>query len=338
MVNRWVIGISVVFIFWMFGFYPFHLRSPSQFHMTADGKRIQYITTPIVENTGIKLSADGLHFTAPGIALLPEPPSWLPEAIEASSLNVELTVRPAHTKQYGPARIFTISKDILKRNLTIGQEGSDLILRVRSPATNLNGVPPYQVKNVFSTPGTRHISLRIGQGSLRVRINGKEVLYAALPQGVFSKWSPNYKLAFGNELTFDRPWLGDIYQATIGLHNKTIDYTVPGALSIPDLYKFELTKYFSLNPFPADNFARLKSYVDWLINFIGFFALGLLIIYVREQSSPVLVAILLCAALSLSIEIGQLFFVERSPSSSDFILNTMGGAFGAWTGKMWYVV
>lgn len=338
MVNRWIIGISVVFLFWIFGFYPFHLELPSQFHITADGKRIRYITTPSAKNTGAKLSANGLHFTTPGIAFSSEPPSWLPEAIEASSLNVELTIWSANPKQYGPARIFTISKDISERNLTIGQEGSDLIIRVRTPGTNLNGMPPYKVKNVFSGPGTRHISLRIGHRTLKVRINGKEAISATLPQGAFSNWSPNYKLAFGNELTFDRPWLGEIYQATIGLHNKTISYTVPGALNIPNLYEFEVTKYFNLNPFPAQAFARLNSYVDWVVNFIGFFALGLLIIYVRKKSSSVLVAAFLCATLSLSIEIGQLLFVERDPSSADLILNTMGGSFGAWVGKMRHLV
>lgn len=338
MVNRWVIGISVVFLFWMFGFYPFHWESPSHFQVAADGKGVRYIATQIVENAGAEFSAEGLHFATPGIAFLPNPPVWLPKAIEASSLDVELKVRPAHTQQYGPARIFTISKDIRERNLTIGQQGSDLILRVRRSDTNLNGLPSYKLKNVFSTPGTRHISLRLGRGTLKVRINGKETISAALPQGAFSQWSPNYKLAFGNELTFNRPWLGNIYQATVGLYNETINYIEPETLYIPSHFEIMHERYFSLTPFAAHHFASLNSYVDWVINFTGFFVLGLLIIFVRGRTSSVLVATLLCAALSLSIEVGQLFFEGRVSSPADLILNTMGGLFGAWIGKNRHVV
>ena len=338
MVNRRAIGISVVFLFWIIGFYPFHFHPPSQFHMTADGKRIQYATIQVVENIYAGLSADGLHFPAPGIAFLPEPPFWLSEAIEASSINVELTVRPAHPLQYGPARIFTISKDIRERNLTVGQEGSDLIIRVRTPDTDLNGIPPYRVKDVFRSPGTSTINMRIGRETMSVRVNGREVLSAALPQEAFSGWSPNYRIAFGNELTFDRPWIGDIYKATVSLHDKTISYALPGALSVPDPYRFEYTKNIDLNPFPAVSFSRLNSYKDWAINFFGFSALGLLIVYLRRRPSSVLAATLLCAALSLSIESGQLFFVERSPSSADLLLNTLGGSFGAWIGRMRHVV
>jgi VanZ family protein len=332
-VNRWVIGFSVVLLYWIVGFYPFHWAPPSRFRAVAHGREIQYITTQVVENAGARSSAEGLQFVAPAIALLPSRLTWLPDAIEASSLAVELRVRPYFSRQYGPARILTISQDIWERNLTIGQQGTDLIIRVRTPETDLNGVPPYQLNGVFAATDTRHISLRIARGSMSVRIDGEEALAAVLPPEAFSRWSPDYRLAFGNELTFDRPWLGDIYQATVGLGRGTVDHALPGALDIPNPFVIEHVKRFSLVPFSIQRVSNLKAYVDWAVNFIGFLALGLLIIYVRGRSSSLFVAALLCAALSLSIEVGQLFLGGRIPSTEDLILNITGGSFGAWVVK-----
>lgn len=113
---------------------------------------------------------------------------------------------------------------------------------------------------------------------------------------------------------------------------------MPETLYIPSHFEIMHERYFSLTPFAAHHFASLNSYVDWVINFTGFFGLGLLIVFVRGRSSSVLVATLLCAALSLSIEVGQLFFEGRVPSPADLILNTMGGLFGAWIGKNRHVV
>jgi hypothetical protein len=322
-----------VLLFWVIGYYPFKFGPPSKLHKTGDGLGIEYVSTRVFENTGTELGPDGLHFTAPGIALSPLPPVWLAEAIEASSLGVELTIRAALKRQSGPARIFTISKNSGERNLTIGQQGSDLIIRLRRSATNPNGLPAYNIKDVFSAPGDREIGLHIDQRELRVRIDGSEVLSATLDQGALSHWSPEYLLAFGNELNFERPWLGDIYKATVTLNNRTFNYTEPGSLDIPELYSFEIAKELRANPFAFRSINRVDLYKDWVINFAGFFALGILIIYLMGPSSSVLVATVLCGALSLSIEGVQIFLVDRYPALSDLLLNTVGGLSGAWASK-----
>lgn len=70
---------------------------------------------------------------------------------ESSQLTVRLTVATAELEQGGPARIVTISEDTLLRNLTLGQEGNDLVMRFRSFLTGENGTSPQIVFPGFFT-------------------------------------------------------------------------------------------------------------------------------------------------------------------------------------------
>lgn len=78
--------------------------------------------------------------------------SDLSEALlESSQLTMRLTVATADLDQTGPARIVTISEDPLLRNLTLGQDGRNLILRFHSFLTGENGTnPQFNFSNVFN--------------------------------------------------------------------------------------------------------------------------------------------------------------------------------------------
>lgn len=60
----------------------------------------------------------------------------------ASSFSLFLSTTPADVEQGGPARIISISTDPFLRNLTVGQEGHQLIVRVRTPLMGENGTAP----------------------------------------------------------------------------------------------------------------------------------------------------------------------------------------------------
>jgi len=66
--------------------------------------------------------------------------------------TVALTVASFDLTQSGPARILTISRDPFHRNLTLGQVGTGLALRWRSPLTGENGMTPeLQFPGVFNS-------------------------------------------------------------------------------------------------------------------------------------------------------------------------------------------
>jgi hypothetical protein len=68
-----------------------------------------------------------------------------------SQFTVGITVASAEVEQAGPARIVTLSADSYQRNLTLGQSGPDLSIRVRTPATGLNGtMPQFLFPDVFT--------------------------------------------------------------------------------------------------------------------------------------------------------------------------------------------
>lgn len=65
------------------------------------------------------------------------------EAIkESSQLSIITSFSTSDLKQKGPARIISISENPRSRNITLSQEGSSLIVRIRTPFTRENGDRP----------------------------------------------------------------------------------------------------------------------------------------------------------------------------------------------------
>lgn len=86
------------------------------------------------------------------------PPTALVQQVKAAqAFTISLTAKTASKQQSGPARILSISKGPYYRNLTIGQKGSHLSLRLRTPITKDNGQrPEFFVPNVFSSTAEPH--------------------------------------------------------------------------------------------------------------------------------------------------------------------------------------
>jgi hypothetical protein len=95
-------------------------------------------------------------------------PSWLQSGRPASGLAQRLRATNAFTlrvrcatddtNQDGPARIISNSVSPFLRNFTLGQQGSDLVFRLRTPDTGLNGYPPeVHVQGIFADRDAREI-------------------------------------------------------------------------------------------------------------------------------------------------------------------------------------
>lgn len=89
------------------------------------------------------------------------PPSELIEQIKAAeAFTISLTAKTNSREQTGPARILSLSQGPFNRNLTIGQKGSSLSLRLRTPITKENGLrPEFSVPSVFAAPQPHHLIL-----------------------------------------------------------------------------------------------------------------------------------------------------------------------------------
>lgn len=69
---------------------------------------------------------------------------------QSNQFTIAITAASTNLNQNGPTRLLSISEDALSRNLTIGQEYQDLVLRLRTPLTGLNGrLPELVFPNIF---------------------------------------------------------------------------------------------------------------------------------------------------------------------------------------------
>lgn len=148
------------------------------------------------------------------------------DAVMAShALTVEAWVKPANTTQNGPARIVTISGGLLARNLTLGQgvfgAASNVYdARLRTTTTDQNGTPSLTTPTGDLTTALTHVAYtRSAAGVARIFINGTERA-AGTVGGDLSNWDESFRLGLANELTGDRPWLGELH--LVAMYNRAL--------------------------------------------------------------------------------------------------------------------
>ncbi len=108
----------------------------------------------------------------------PEPVTELIQSIgQTSQFSLLTTVATRDTQQTGPARIVSISADTLRRNLTIGQQGVNLIVRLRTPLSGMGGSSTeLAFPNIFADTNLHQLLLNFDRDTLQLFVdNSKEV-------------------------------------------------------------------------------------------------------------------------------------------------------------------
>jgi VanZ family protein len=124
--------------------------------------------------------------TEKGVVLTPN--SWLKSAEPAKLINQKIgetseftvitTIASANYHQGGPARIISLSRDSLNRNLTIGQEKQDLKLRLRTPITGPNGSEiDINVPKVFSDTNNHQIVITYSKAIVNIYVDKYDNVY-----------------------------------------------------------------------------------------------------------------------------------------------------------------
>lgn len=302
---------------------------------SATGKFPLQWSFPFVayENVVAKTPGGGFSFPQRGIVYTETAPDWINAAIKSDQFEVQLAARSYSAHQSGLARIFTVSNDFSNGDFTIGQaDGNDLVVRLRSPATTSNGGPGYRVRKVFRDASVHRIIVRVEPKRMRIELDGRQLPIMALPPNALSVWNPQYRLALGNEFTFNNPWRGEISRAIVRVGNAEFKYA-PTDSRVAKTYTIGVQTYWQkLIASVSDQFVH-PSLGDLVINFIGFLPFGLLLAFVSRNSFSLSLACAWCVLMSLSIEIGQLFLDARYPSILDLFFNTAGGCTGAWIGN-----
>jgi VanZ like family len=279
-----------------------------------------------VPNRGER-TAEGWRFAAPGIVVAEPPHDWLETASAAETLGLSLVIRPLSVAQSGPARILTMSRDAHMRNLTLAQDGDDLVLRLRTEDADLNGLlagePFARLEDVFRSAGWLSIDLQIRPRKLTIALEGQPALVVPLPPAVVRTWDPSFGLALGNEMTCDRPWLGEIRAAVLRAPDRVQNYADANAMQVP-------AACWAIGYPPALVPFRLFLVQDAIRNTLMYGPLGLLLGLIMRSSgyAALLMGLLVIFGVSVTFEIAQLFVASRFSAIDDTIYNTIGGGLG----------
>jgi hypothetical protein len=157
----------------------------------------------------------GIALQQPSLLATPVAATRLNQALQRSqALTVEAWVKPAQASAspgQTPARIVTLSVDTGNRNLTLGQGNNQYVTRLRTTTTGGNGANKVVEAGPVSVDQLTHlVYTRDGEGNATLYINGT-VQKREVINGALSNWDATYRLALGNELTGDRPWLGEYH-------------------------------------------------------------------------------------------------------------------------------
>jgi hypothetical protein len=200
--------------------YAFDEGSGSIVHDTAPGSSPLNLT---IQGDGTEWLPDGgLRVNSSSAITSSEPALKINDAVHTSNaVSIAVWIKPDNTSQEGPARIASISGDVLNRNLTLGQglfggQPANLYnVRLRTTSTDLNGEP-----SLTSPPGTAAAELshvvytHSANGRSVIYVNGILVAEETI-SGSLSNWNRDYRLILANEFDGDRPWLGEYYRVSL---------------------------------------------------------------------------------------------------------------------------
>ena len=210
----------------------------------------------VSDGTAISWVPGGLAINSGTLVASVEAATKVIDAARASNeISIEAWVEPANTTQDGPARIVTLSGGPHNRNFTLGQglwgsQPSALYdVRLRTTTTSDNGRPSLTTPDGSLTTELTHVVYtRDASGVARIYVDNVERVSGTVG-GDFSNWDEGFRLALANELTEDRPWLGEFH--LVAIYNRALSQA-------------EVSQNFEAGPDGGGTIAGSPGFVDLL--------------------------------------------------------------------------
>ena len=239
--------------------------------------------------------------------------------------QVELRIRTVSVDQVGPARILEIGQDHHRMNLMVGQSGDTIVARVRHSDSDTAGIPPLVARGVLAAGRATNVVLTVLSDQIELYIDG-ELIDARHIASTTETWSEDTVLTIGDSPVGERTWLGWLESGRLELDGVEILNIVESANDmrperihhIPGRIR-NVLEHSGLPPTGLN---------DMLVNLLGFVPLGFL--GARAwRIRPLHAVLLLVVCTSMTMELGQIAFADRTPSVLDLTLNLIGGMLGA---------
>lgn len=150
------------------------------------------------------------------------PAEALIEAIKlAGSFTIEAWVSSANTEQTGPARIVTISRSAASRNVTLAQDRSQFVLRLRTTGTDDQGMPELRTPEGTVVPNaTQHVVVTFDGQLATIYVDGEAKATAEHDAVTLENWDETMHLVLGNEFDGKREWSGKLH--LVALYNRAL--------------------------------------------------------------------------------------------------------------------
>ena len=155
----------------------------------------------------------------------------------SQEFSIFLEVATRKTIQTGPARIIALSRDVYSHNFSLGQEGTDLSFRLRTPITgNQPTQPEFIVPDVFDSQDRRNILITFEGKKLNFYIQNVERKYTF-------KFTP--ATSFVSMLPRKVPnWI--INLETFDVYRYRIPFYL--AIAVPLLYLLAIAMFLAISP------------------------------------------------------------------------------------------
>jgi hypothetical protein len=184
-----------------------------------------------IENeSGVKWTSKGLLIGASTLVASTAPATKIVQACKASNeVSVEAWVRPGTLTPPGKdGRIVALSSDPMNQDFLLGQDElkgpiRSYFMRLRTTTTDLVGKPALATPENTTVPKLSHlVYTRSSTGVATLYVDGVDVARTT-GGGALSNWNESYRLAVGNEISGDRPWLGEVHLVAVYSRALTAD-------------------------------------------------------------------------------------------------------------------
>lgn len=180
------------------------------------------INLTLDNESAARWSPKGLLLLAPTIVASEGPVTRIVQACKASNeLTLEAWIRPATVAPAAKdGRILTLSADPMNQDFMLGQDEMNgptksYFVRLRTTTTDLVGKPALASPDGSAAVKLTHVIYTRGaSGTAVLYIDGLESARTTVG-GTLSSWSEGFRLSLGNEMTKDRPWLGEYHLAAV---------------------------------------------------------------------------------------------------------------------------
>jgi hypothetical protein len=305
-----LVALALIVSYLFFSWQPFRLDPP------------KYVVNSLVQD------GDVWRFDGPSIAVTDGAPSWLPRAIGADVVVIELRFRSARAIQEGPARILAVSSpeggraDLFHHNLLIGQEGSDLVVRVRRPdSVDSLGRPALVASGAVRSGRWQEVRLKIDH-AITLSVDGLTRDSVENAAGWGATWEPEFVLSLGNTPSGGRPWLGEIEQASVRANGHVADLLRAETFRVPERFWVVPSRLQEGGGRPALGVA-LAGALHVSVGAILFAAVWLLL-----PISPTRRALFCVTALIFVANAGKVLVATRHPSVGAALVQWGGAGLG----------